>query len=178
MKMFINSPEATERSSARRLVSRILDQAGDVLVWVKLVLENLLDARIEGAELEELDEIVTSLPDGLEDLYLAFMARVKVQGHHREAYAMLEVLVRAPRLLNLHEFRCIVKCVNQGNLKDCVDVLRRTSPRMLAATIDGFFRRIKSRCEGLLKLHARLQLAKATNPFRLFSSCTRLSKIS
>jgi hypothetical protein len=62
MKMLLNSPEATERSPARRLVSRILDQARGVFIWIELLLENLLDARTEGAELEELDDIVTSLP--------------------------------------------------------------------------------------------------------------------
>jgi hypothetical protein len=121
--MLLNSPEATERSSARRLVSRILDQARGVFVWVKVMLENLLDARTERPELEELDEIVTSLPGDLEDLYAALLARVKMQRHHREAYAMLEVLVRTPHLLNLHEFRCIVKCATRGDLNDCVDAL-------------------------------------------------------
>jgi uncharacterized protein YeeX (DUF496 family) len=179
MKMLLNSPEATERSSARRLVSRILDPARGVFIWIKLLLENLLDAWTEGAELEELDDIVTSLPDDLEDLYTALMAGVKVQGHHREAYTMLEVLVRAPRLLNLHKFRCIVKCANQGNLKDCVDALKHASPRMSAADIDGFVAASKVDAEELLKLYVtRLQRAKATNPFRLFSSCTRMSKIS
>lgn len=155
MRMLLNSSEATERASARRLVSRILDQARGVFIWVKLVLENLLDARTEGAELEELDKIITSLPDELEDLYAALLARVKVQGYHREAYAMLELLVRAPRLLTLHEFRCIVKCATQRDLKGCVDALRNTSPQMSEADIDAFRRRIKSRCGGLVEVIRR-----------------------
>jgi hypothetical protein len=152
MKMLLSSPEAAERSSARRLVSRILDQAKGVFIWVKLVLENLLDARTEGAELGELDKIVTSLPDELEDLYATLLARVKVRGYHREAYAMLELLVQAPRLLNLHEFQCIVKCATRGDLKDCISALRHTSPQISAADIDVFCRRIKSRCGGLVEV--------------------------
>lgn len=151
-KIWLNSPEPAERASAQRLISLILNQAKGVFIWVKLVLQNLLDACTAGAELQELDEIVTSLPPELEDLYEALLDRVRGQGYHYEAYAMLEILVRAPRPLTLHEFRCIVKCATPANLDRCVDALQSTSPRMSATDIDAFRRRIRSRCGGLVEI--------------------------
>ena len=152
MRIWLQSPDPDEFSSARKLISSILSQADGVFIWVKLVLGNLLDARTSGAEPQELNEILKSLPSELEDLYRALLDRVKRQGYRAEAYAMLEILVRAPRPLTLHEFRCIVKCATIPNLDKCIEVLQTVKPQMSKIDVDGFRRRIRSRCGGLVEI--------------------------
>jgi hypothetical protein len=119
MGSLLKSPVPQERTLVVNLVSRILEEARGVFIWVKLVLEKLLEARTQGAELEELYQVLISLPQELEDLYAVLLTRHKTPDYQREAYAMLEVLLRTPQRLSVHLFRCIVKCATLKNLDEC-----------------------------------------------------------
>lgn len=101
-------PATTRRSQSvpgSPLVSIIMEKAQGVFLWVRLAMDELIRARIDGASLAELNEIILTLPDELEQFYERIITRL-LRRYRLESFVMLEVLVRTAgferRILNEH----------------------------------------------------------------------------
>ncbi|EXJ73272.1 uncharacterized protein A1O5_03032 [Cladophialophora psammophila CBS 110553] len=157
MKPWFQSTIQAERQPIYDLISEILQQAQGVFIWVKLVLQDLLESRTGGADIDELRQTIRSLPHELEDLYQALMGRIQKPGFSEETYAMLEILVRSPEPLELRQFVCILRCATASNLEHGVQRLQQLGQELSSSEVDTFRRRLRSHCGGLVEIVARRQ---------------------
>src|ERR1035438_10506290 len=73
------------------LTSGLVERAEGVFLWLKLVMDDLLNACREGATVAELLEILASFPKELEELYTQLIKRIPKK-FSMESYAMLEIV--------------------------------------------------------------------------------------
>lgn len=64
-------------NEAQLLLSRVVERAGGVFLWVSLVMKALLESLTDGATLADLEQLLDNLPDDLSRLYASLWGRVK-----------------------------------------------------------------------------------------------------
>ena len=146
----MKSTNQQTRSLAHELKDRLLQRANGVFLWVKLVLQDLLEAATDGATAQELSDVLASLPDELTDLYRTLLERIDSK-HRGETYFMLEVLLRAPRTLTLETFWLAVRCAPLDTVEPCVNALDDARSE-LREDSEAISRRIRSRGGGLIEI--------------------------
>jgi hypothetical protein len=149
MKQLLQSPRAFEKEAVDYLVSRIVERAQGVFLWVRLVVEEVLGARINGATTRELTEIVSETPTELKDYYENIIQHLPRQ-HRLESYVMFEVLLRFTYSPTISEFTAAIDCALCETLQDSVTELR-CGP-VSDMTRDALLRRLQSRCGGLVEV--------------------------
>lgn len=162
--------DESEGEKMKELKTALVAKAEGVFLWVKLVVEDLLEACTEGATVIELLEGLASFPGELEALYIHIVKRIP--GKFRlEAYAMLEIVLRSDFPMEEYDFWLAVLCSSCQTIDDCKarigvskNILPNESDRdrgntsqehaltSLAGSKDQRQRRIKSRCGGLIEL--------------------------
>lgn len=85
------------RSTPERLAREISHRAHGVFLWVKLVLDDILQLFIDGESLEDLLTVLDDLPSDLEGYYLRILKKVH-RRYHRQTYAMLNLVLADPSL--------------------------------------------------------------------------------
>ncbi|KAH8745420.1 hypothetical protein F5882DRAFT_262810, partial [Hyaloscypha sp. PMI_1271] len=158
------SPHDQGRSNLERLTSEIIKRAEGVFLWVKLVMENLLRTSTTASCPHDLETIVSTFPDELEDLYVWIIKRIPAS-FRPETYTILEITHRSTERQSLIDYINAIQCAPCQTLHQCTDglILKELSPEK----IDDFKRFIKSRCGGLVELvgsdqHLTLQLMHQT----------------
>ena len=128
------------------LVPDILHKAQGVFIWVRLVIEELVEGLCDGDTVEELQQILVTIPTELGDLYHRALLRYKTrrntyapsQKHQLEAHIMLQIAACAYHPYNLTEFsRAVAVLAGQ--------------PAGRGRTRDEMRRRLRARTGGLLE---------------------------
>lgn len=78
---FVEGKEAYP-TEAQELLSKVVDRAGGVFLWVSLVTKVLLESLTDGATLTDLEQLLDSLPEDLSRLYNSLWGRVKIRYNH------------------------------------------------------------------------------------------------
>lgn len=131
------------------LVERIVQKAQGVFLWVRLVVNEILEGLCEGDTIEEMETLLSTIPTELEDLYtraLRRSSRNSLQALTRDrhdAYVMFQIAscAREPFLLN--EFLVATHFLTTG--KDSYLDIQRLSEEQME-------RRLNSRSAGLLEV--------------------------
>lgn len=145
----LESPDPSQRRGMFDLKERLLDRAEGVFLWVRLMLDTLLDQLQDGASMKHLKELQAALPTELEKLYVALLGRIKPD-FRQECYIMLEILLRSDRTLSVYEFWDAEQCALGGP--------RKTNYHTCGlwpkydVDVDTVARRVRSRCGGLIEL--------------------------
>lgn len=142
------SSNPRRRKAIQNLQVAIQSRAQGVFLWVRLVLDMLLDRMADGESIEELKQSLAMFPDQLEDLYVALIDRVAPK-YRREAYVMLEIVLRSEVVLDPLSLWNIMQCtIRQPQVFHL-----HTSAEQSDETpeMDTILRRIRSRCGGLIE---------------------------
>lgn len=142
--------EAEQR--LRVLKSQLINRAEGVFLWLKLALDNILRAHRDGETMADVLRHVSSLPDELDEFYQLIVKTVLPQ-HRREAYVMLETVLRYDGELSVRDLSGVVACSFTETLSGTPPEL--VHPPLVDAAESQLARRIRSRCGGLLELETR-----------------------
>ena len=135
------------RCSVEDLKMAIYAKAEGVFLWVRLVLDELLEMFTDGASLPELTERLRSLPFELNDFYQRIFDRIPIE-YRGERDIMFEVLTCVSEPFLLHDFTEICRAARITKLAEfspCTSMEVRQDH-------DARSRRVISRSGGLLEL--------------------------
>ncbi|PNP49580.1 hypothetical protein THARTR1_09902 [Trichoderma harzianum] len=118
-------PENPGSAEILQLVEEIVSQARGVFLWVKLVLNDLLDsaARLTAPGNDEMNleaklmDILKSLPTDLEQYYQTIIDRIP-HSYRWEAFCLLEAVSKSARPIHLEEMSSIFLCAKIQNVHD------------------------------------------------------------
>ncbi|KAK4077349.1 uncharacterized protein Triagg1_3681 [Trichoderma aggressivum f. europaeum] len=118
-------PENPGSAEMLQLVEEIVNQARGVFLWVKLVLNDLLDnaagltsSGVGSVHLHfALMDILKSLPTDLEQYYKTIIERIP-RSYRWEAFCLLEAVSKSARPIYLKEMSIILLCANVQNVND------------------------------------------------------------
>jgi hypothetical protein len=116
---FLSSVEASLDTAAKDIVSTIVDRAEGVFLWVKLVVESLLEAGPD-ATAPQLEELLQALPDGLEELYERTIQRIP-RSSRLKAFIVIEIVNRSPKPLTIQDVVLAASCALGKSLEECVE---------------------------------------------------------
>jgi hypothetical protein len=106
--VLLTSENMQVREAVAKLASEIIGKAEGVFLWLKLVMDSLLQAHKDGASLAELAEKLSVFPKDLEDLYKNIIQRIP-QEYRQESYYMLEIVLRSDEQLGIDNFMdCLI----------------------------------------------------------------------
>lgn len=156
MRAIMESPTNAKRSDAIRFAEKICSLADGVFLWVRLVLDELLEEFTEGASLEQLSTDLAGLPRDLDEYYTRILQQIS--SNHREDTLILMDLVRcAPRQLDVETFAALWRN-RQRTILDEFDISVASPDEELE-----FRRLIRSRSRGLIETTHRTDNPSAHN---------------
>ena len=123
-------------SELQELIFEMTDKANGVFIWVRLVVDELVDRFSDGCSITELRKVLSHIPAELEDLYRRIIARQKKDYAH-EAYVMIQILLRMRRPLDISAINGITD----------VAILNKIE----SISAQSMRRRLASRCGGLIE---------------------------
>ena len=124
-------------SEMHQLAVEITQRANGVFIWVRIVVEELIERFIDGCTTSQLRDILSAMPEELEDLYRRTLSKVKPE-YEIESYVMTQIVLHAKNPQTLK------------SLLQATDIaLQRKVEPMSRATMQ---RRLGSRCGGLLEV--------------------------
>jgi hypothetical protein len=145
-----------------KLLEDIINQAQGVFIWVKLVVDELIEGLGEGDTIEELRETLSAIPSELEELYLRALRRchrssatAHMKSRH-EAYVMFQIALYSVNPLPIDEFLQISRSLASADI-DRNEVIEQSKTQMQ--------HRLESRSSGLLEIgavHDRVQFIHQT----------------
>ena len=125
-----------DMSEMHQLTVEITQRANGVFIWVRVVIEELIERFIDGSTISQLREILSAMPEELKDLYRRTLSKVKPE-YELESYVMTQTVLHAKNPQTL------------VSLLAATDIaLQRKVELMSRATME---RRLRSRCGGLLE---------------------------
>ncbi|MCJ1377300.1 hypothetical protein MMC17_000394 [Xylographa soralifera] len=144
-----NNITSRVQSQLDSLVKQIIDRASGVFIWVRLVVEQLLEDLTAGVNVGDLQRHLERIPDDLNEFYRYLFTTKVPRGDRFEAYVMLESVFCAMEPLSLAQLDMIVRLV-LGRLS-IKDDHPRTS-EWVQSTAPNMDRRIVHCCRGLLEV--------------------------
>ncbi|KAK5077127.1 hypothetical protein LTR51_002814 [Lithohypha guttulata] len=145
MEQQLDSEDGLVNGPVLLLRQQILERADGVFLWVRLVLDELLEAFCDGADVVQLNTLLECIPNDLNEFYLRILDRIP-QKYKEDALIMLD----------------IVRCVLQPlNAEAFYDTFRNAQSEKLATfefcnmsvgLLDRLERLLRSRTGGLLEL--------------------------
>ena len=134
---FLNLDEEPDTlSELRHLIFEMTDKANGVFIWVRLVVDELIDRLSDGCSISELRKVLSHIPEELEDLYKRIIARQK-KGYAYESYIMIQALLRARHRLNIKDINAITDVMSLNRIEEM--------------SSQSMKRRLASRCGGLIE---------------------------
>ena len=125
-----------DMSELHQITGEITQRANGVFIWVRVVIEELIERFIDGSAVSQLRDILSAMPEELKDLYRRALSKVKPE-YALESYVMAQIVLCAKHPLTLK------------SLFAATDIaLQRKVELMSQATME---RRLGSRCGGLLE---------------------------
>ncbi|QYS93355.1 hypothetical protein H0G86_000732 [Trichoderma simmonsii] len=162
-------PENPGSAELSQLIEDIVSRARGVFLWVKLVLNDLLDnaTRLTASGINTADlhaalmDILESLPTDLEQYYKTIVERIP-RSYRWEAFCLLEAVSKSSRPIYLKEMSKILLCANIQHVNDIYTQISEVDHRSDASVYTKEDLRMHS--GGLVEtLHAdKLQLLHQT----------------
>ena len=112
----VKQPE-TQSMNAVKL--EITKRAQGVFLWVKLITDHLISASTESTTAEELMDMVSILPSDMQKLYERMVDKIP-DSRRKEAFYMLEVVLRSRGQLDLYDFATTVACAPHATIGSCL----------------------------------------------------------
>lgn len=142
---------------AEGLASGVISKASGVFLWVRLVVESLLEGLTDGNGMEELHKTLDDLPEALEDLFRHMFRKIP-QNYHAEASRIFQVVRRYQKKSDT--WICGVLTVATLSFaterNTALDAETHIGPMDLGQISERYVRlerRLKSRCCGLIEIH-------------------------
>lgn len=143
------------RSDATRIVNQIVRKAQGVFLWVRLVVDELIEGLCEGDTFEELEMLISEIPDELTGLYTHAIRRLirastrssarSSTRHRYETYVIFQIMLALQTTISLEEIiNASIFCASRVTAKP----LANSSASMDS---DQRQRRLNSRSAGLLE---------------------------
>ena len=130
------------------IVSLIVDRAEGVFLWVRLVVESLLQGGPDKT-IQELEELVRAFPDGLEELYERTIERIP-RSSRLEAFVVIEVVNRGLQRLTLRELVLVSSCALGRTLQECVDMV---TSKDVDFVVEQAALQLKNLCGGIIEIN-------------------------
>lgn len=134
----------------------LVHRAEGVFLWLRFALDNILRTHREGGTMADILQLVSSLPDELDQFYELILENVP-QHHRWESYVMLETVLRYDGELKAEELSGVLACSTITTLKGTSK--KFPFPTSADAAESQLARRLRSRCGGLLELETRVKSA-------------------
>lgn len=135
--VFTGQFRSYDSTMLKQLAGGVTQKASGVFIWVKLVVDDLVEAVIDGSSFTQLERVLSSLPDDLMQLYRRIIQKRK-QAHLEEAYVMFQLVLHSKYRLPLEALMAATDVTLDGKWDPVPD--------------DVMQRRLVSRCGGLLDL--------------------------
>jgi hypothetical protein len=154
-RLFCTGNSGHSHDDILRLSNNICSRAQGLLVWVKVVVNDLSRNIIDGTPVAKLQEITLGYPEELNDLYELTISRIP-QAYQHEAEVILKVLLSSRSVLSLEELFVITQSsvapevVRETTLDELRASIVRTVNDWLASRSGGLVEIIKSADQGPL----------------------------
>ena len=99
------------------LVTELVVKARSVFLWVRLVVDEIIEGLTDGRTLEELQQLLSEIPEELEDLYIRVIRRVRrgsasaLARHKFEVYVMFQIALYAQEPFTLYNMLAAARCL-------------------------------------------------------------------
>lgn len=130
------------------LITDVIMRAQGVFLWVRLVIDEMIEGLCEGDTIHELSSLLSTIPSELEELYARALRRARrasrrtLTNHRYEAYVMFQVASHATAPFSLYVFLAASFFLTTG---------RAQSSDLERLSTDQMVRRLNSRSFGLLE---------------------------
>ena len=128
-----------DQTQVKALSNEVTKRAKGVFIWVKLVVQELVEGIIDGSSISQLRQRLESIPTELDALYTRILQRRKPE-HVFEMYIMSQILLCSRRSVSLPSLMAITDLALPGI------VVETTSTHRMR-------QRLSSRCGGLLEIY-------------------------
>ena len=133
--------------SSRELIFEITDKAQGVFLWVRIVVQSLLEGFRDGDSLESLHQRLHGLPSDLEELFKKILDHLNPK-YFKEASELFQ-LVAATASESISLFTLFLA---QEGLQKALEAPRKPfSQQQVSFDADTMKRRMASRCQGLIE---------------------------
>ncbi|MCJ1457222.1 hypothetical protein MMC28_007589 [Mycoblastus sanguinarius] len=123
-------------SQLHRLAIEITDRANGVFIWVRIVVDELIECYIDGSTISQLLRILSAIPEELQDLYRRVLSKIAVK-YSLECYIMVQSVLCAKTPLTLTV------------LLSATDIALHGAIETMSSA--GMVRRLGSRSRGLIE---------------------------
>lgn len=128
-----------DQTQVKALSNEVTKRAKGVFIWVKLVVQELVEGIIDGSSISQLRQRLESIPTELDALYTRILQRRKPE-HVFEMYIMSQILLCSRESVSLSSLMAITDSALPGV------VVETTSTHRMR-------QRLSSRCGGLLEIY-------------------------
>ena len=147
------------------LVRDVIEKARGVFLWVKLVIDEMIEGLTEGKTFKELHDLLLEIPEELEDLYVRAIRRVRrasataMSKNGYQAYVLFQIAIYTHKPFSLVN---ILMAVSQLTIET------PPFPEFVKLSVDQMERRLNSISCGLLEvvgsrgLHRRVEFIHQT----------------
>ena len=125
-----------DMSEIDQLTSEITQKANGVFIWVRIVMDELIERFIDGSTILQLRNVLSTMPEELKDLYYRAVSKTKAE-YALESYVMIQLILCAKVPLSLTD------------LLAAIDIALYGKPEVMSST--SMHRRLGSRSAGLLE---------------------------
>ena len=131
------------------LIDDVVDHAEGVFLWVRLVVDELIEGLCEGDSMEELQDLLSGLPTELEELYTRALHRPvrsearKPKKFKYERYIMFQIVICCGMPFSLYDLLAAALFLTTG---------KGTYPDLQRLSEEQMERRLHSRSAGLLEV--------------------------
>ena len=154
--------ESRTAQQLRMLVDDVVYNANGVFIWVRLVVQELLEKSIDGSTFLELKRILSETPGELRPVFLDILRKRKPE-YGLECYILTQIVTHSKTHQTLESLFAAVGVVLHG--------------RVEKMTQNDMVRRLSSRCDGLLEVNEEVHnvvhfLHKTVKDFFSDGTCT------
>ncbi|OJK02963.1 hypothetical protein ASPACDRAFT_40278 [Aspergillus aculeatus ATCC 16872] len=147
-----------QKAEADRLILAVTEKAAGVFLWVRLVVRDLLEALQDGDNMAALSRKLNGIPADLDE-YFRRMIDLIPPLHRREASKMIQIALHEETAFTaLHPLRMLDLLFIDESVLDFADTSPSNYPILdladregLEFMLDSTYRRLNSRCMGLLE---------------------------
>ena len=131
------------------LSADIVKKAEGVFIWVRLVVDELVERIVDGDTIPQLLGVLLTIPTELEDLYRRILSRIKPE-YRRESYIIFQVMLSCVTSITLNELMAVLDVALGGEVAKMPQ--------------ESMQRRLYSRCGGLLQIKTTDLTRSYTDP--------------
>jgi hypothetical protein len=145
---------------AARIENDIGSRAQGVFLWVRLIIDELLEGLTNGYSLLELELQTNEVPDDLKGFFAHIIKKINKK-YHLELLIIIETLLRCRGALNAAFLKLVIRANLRKPNENAVLPSVASEEKFDA---EGFSRRLQSRCGGLIEM---VVAATATNTYNV-----------